>query len=393
MNTPARNRTQRTPARLAIATALALSLAPAVRPGPARAAEAKDFKFGMVLALTGPGSWYGVTMSRGAELAAEEINAAGGAAGYRLVPVIEDHRSGDTSAGQAAVRKLMDIDKVPFIEGSYGSVCTSVQPLCAENKVVLMNGGGTAPSLLNKPYLHNTRALGDTTALAVLKYLKDEKGCRKLATIFYNQESGITINREATKAWKAWGGTVVKEAMVATGQTDFTGEISQIRASRPECIGIWSYGTDVGYTVKDIRRLGITVPVAGVEFTPDAFAIAGKAFEGYLTGLDDFDPDLDDPATQRFVKHFRSKYGKDAKLDYYCANYYDLTYVLKELISRVSAKGGNPFDGAQLEAALRQDPRFPTVYGGTMELRPDGGVAKPISIFQVKDGKQVRLKR
>ncbi len=386
------SRSTRSAARVALLTALTLVLAMAARPEPARAAETQEFKFGMVLALTGPGSWYGVTMSRGAELAAEEINAAGGVAGYRLVPVIEDHRSGDTSAGQAAVRKLIDIDKVPYIEGSYGSVCTSVQPLCAENKVVLVNGGGTAPSLLNKPYLHNTRALGDTTALAVLKYMKEKKGCTRLATVYYNQESGVTITREAVKAWKAWGGTVVKEAMVATGQTDFSGEMAQLRAARPECIGIWSYGTDVGYTVKDARRLGLTVPIGGVEFTPDALAIAGKAFEGFLIGLDDFDPDIDNPMTQQFVKHVRAKYGADAKLDYYCANYYDLTYVLKELIARVKAKGGNPRDGAQLEAAIRDNPRFATVYGGTMELRPDGGVVKPVSIFEVKDGKQTRLR-
>jgi ABC-type branched-chain amino acid transport systems, periplasmic component len=360
--------------------------------GSAQTAELKNYKFGMILALTGPGSWYGVTMSRGAELAAEEINAAGGVAGYKLVPVIEDHRSGDTSAGQAATRKMIDIDKVAFIEGSYGSVCTSIQPLCAENRIVLVNGGGTAPSLLNKSYLHNTRALGDTCALGVLKYLWEKKGCRKLATIYYNQESGIGINREAVKAWKSWGGTVVKESLVATGQTDFTGEISQIRASKPDCIGIWSYGTDVGYTLKDIRRLGITAPVGGVEFTPDALAIAGKAFEGYLIGLDFFDPTLKNPMTQKFVKHFYSKYGADAKLDYYCANYYDITYMLKELIARVAAKGGNPFDGAQLEAALQRNPHFDSVYGGKMEVKKDGGVNKTISIFEIRDGKQVRIK-
>ncbi len=144
--------------------------------------------------------------------------------------------------------------------------------------------------------------------------------------------------------------------------------------------------------MKDARRLGLTVPIGGVEFTPDALAIAGKAFEGFLIGLDDFDPDIDNPMTQQFVKHFRAKYGADAKLDYYCANYYDLTYVLKELIARVKAKGGNPRDGAQLEAAIRDNPRFATVYGGTMELRPDGGVVKPVSIFEVKDGKQTRLR-
>ena len=95
--------------------------------------------------------------------------------------------------------------------------------------------------------------------------------------------------------------------------------------------------------------------------------------------------------TEKFVKHFYSKYGADAKLDYYCANYYDITYLLKELISRVAAKGGNPFDGAQLLASLQQNPRFDSVYGGKMELNKDGSVNKPISIFEVKEGKQVRI--
>lgn len=354
----------------------------------AQAPALKDYKFGMILALTGPGSWYGVTMSRGAELAADEINASGGAAGYKLVPVIEDHKSGDPSAGLAAARKLIDVDKVAFIEGSYGSVCTAVQPLCADNHVLLVNGGGTAPSLLNKSYLYNTRVLGDKCAEAVLKYLWDKKGCRTLATIYYNQESGITINQKATQAWKSWGGKVVKECLVQTGQTDFTGEVSQIRAAKPDCIGIWSYGTDVGYTVKDIRRLGLKIPVCGVEFTPDALAIAGKAFEGFYIGLDYFNPQLPDPMTQRFVQDFYKKYGKDAKLDFYCANYYDLTYMLKDLIARVVAKGGNPSDGAQLLAALQAEPRFASVYGGKMQLNRDGSVNKAISIFQVHNGKQ-----
>jgi branched-chain amino acid transport system substrate-binding protein len=359
--------------------------------GLAQGSDLKNYKFGMILAMTGAGAWYGVTMGRGAEVAAEEINVGGGVAGYKLVPVVEDHKSGDTSAGQAGARKLIDIDKVGFIAGSYGGICTSIQPLCAENHILLINGGGTAPSLLNKSYLYNTRALGDSHAIGVLKFLWEKRGCRKLATIYYNQESGITVNQAAVKAWKSWGGTVVKETMVASGQTSFTGEISQIKAAKPDCIGVWSYGTDVGYTLKDIKRMGVVVPVCGVEFTPDSLAIAGKAFEGFFIGLDYFDPNLKNPMTEKLVKRFYSKYGANEKLDYYTANYYDITYMLKELISRVAAKGGNPFDGAHLLAALQQNPHFDSVYGGKMELRENGSVNKPISIFEVKDGKQVRI--
>jgi ABC-type branched-subunit amino acid transport system substrate-binding protein len=68
--------------------------------GLAQGSDLKNYKFGMILAMTGAGAWYGVTMGRGAEVAAEEINVGGGVAGYKLVPVVEDHKSGDTSAGQ-----------------------------------------------------------------------------------------------------------------------------------------------------------------------------------------------------------------------------------------------------------------------------------------------------
>lgn len=358
----------------------------------ALAADLKPYKFGQILAMTGAGSWYGTTMSRGAELAAEEVNANGGVCGFKLVPVVEDHKSGDTSAGQSAARKLINLDKVPFIEGSYGSICTSIQPICAENKIVLVNGGGTAPTLMNKKYLHNTRLLGDQCAISVLRYLWNT-GCRTLATIYYNQESGITINKAATDAWKKWGGKVLEQALVSTGQTSFIGEVSRIKNLKPDCIGIWSYGTDVGYTLKDIRRLGINVPVCGVEFTPGAAAVGGKAFEGFLIGLDYFDPNVDYPLTQKFVKHFYKKYGKDAKLDYYCANYYDLTLMLAELINRVCKEGKDPTKGENLEAAIQKNPYFDSVYGGKMELKKDGSVSKPICIFAIKDGKQVIVDR
>src|SRR5262249_48389863 len=70
---------------------------------PATSGKGMTFKMGNVLALTGSGSFYGKTMSRGTDLAVEHIKAAGG-------PDIQvkyyDHKSGDAAAGQQAITEL-----------------------------------------------------------------------------------------------------------------------------------------------------------------------------------------------------------------------------------------------------------------------------------------------
>jgi len=75
----------------------------------AMSAELKDFNFGEILAMSGSGSWYGTTMERGTKIAIEEINSGGGAAGYKLVAFVEDHKSGLSTPAQNAFMKLTSI--------------------------------------------------------------------------------------------------------------------------------------------------------------------------------------------------------------------------------------------------------------------------------------------
>ena len=87
----------------------------------ALSADLKDFKFGQILAMTGSGSWYGITMERGTSIAVEEINKAGGVAGYKLSYVVEDHKSGLSTSAQNAFRKFTSIYKVSTIFSSFSA--------------------------------------------------------------------------------------------------------------------------------------------------------------------------------------------------------------------------------------------------------------------------------
>ena len=70
---------------------------------PATAGAGMEFKMGNVLALTGTGSFYGKTMTRGLDLAAKHIEAAGGPT---INVIYLDHKSGDAAAGKQAITEL-----------------------------------------------------------------------------------------------------------------------------------------------------------------------------------------------------------------------------------------------------------------------------------------------
>ena len=77
------------------------------------AAQQGPIKIGAILPLTGSGASYGVWMKGGTEMAAEEINAAGGIAGHKLEVIYEDHAA-DASKAVNAMRRLVEVEKVPF---------------------------------------------------------------------------------------------------------------------------------------------------------------------------------------------------------------------------------------------------------------------------------------
>lgn len=354
------------------------------------AGDSKEFKFGEILAMTGSGSWYGMTMERGTNIAIDEINNAGGPGGYKFIGIVEDHKSGLTTPAQNAFRKLTSVDKVPAILSSFSAPTLSIMAMAKQKKIIVFNGGASSPKLMNIPYLHNTRMLGDEIAPFTLKYLWD-MGYRTMATIYANQTAPISLNNAGTKYWKKLGGKVVSEQMHETGATNFTSEASIIKAKKPDIIFCPSTGLDVGYVIKALRKMGVKAPICGTEHSGDMEKVAGHASEGYLFASEFFDVKSDDPWTKRFVTTFKEKYGDDP--DFYAANYYELTYILKDLVNRVVSKGGNPLDGSQLEKAIWDDPKFKSIYGGYIKFKKNGTCEKPVVLFEIQKGTPVIIKK
>ena len=345
----------------------------------------KVYKVGAILAMTGSGAWYGKVMSQGILTAMDEINAKGGIDGIKLKLLIQDHESGKGAAAVSGFNKLVNIDKIAFSFSSYSTPTLSIVPIAKEKKVLLLNGGGVSPRLVNQPYLFNNRMLAIMHGGGVVARAA-ELGFKRMASIYWNDDAGIGTQKYVASRWKATGGTIVATEAHPVGATDYKPYLSKVAAASPDFLALWQWGKDWGITVKQAREMGFAKPILGVEYTPDGHKIAGDSAEGYEFVMDYFTPKGDDPWTRSFSAHYKEKFGEYP--EFYAANYYEGTYILAELIKAVKAEGGDYRSGDRLMAKLMEIKSFPSVYGGKIVFNPDHTCAKRTGLFRVVNGKK-----
>src|SRR3989440_7222298 len=136
----------------------AVSLAVAGVPAVARG-QGGVIRLGTLTPLTGNGGNDGPSMLKAMQWVAGEINAAGGVRGHPIQLVSEDDQTNPEAAVRAA-RKLIDVDKVAAIMGTWASaVTTTVAPLCWESKTFLttVSGSDTITQLPHQGYLIRTQ--------------------------------------------------------------------------------------------------------------------------------------------------------------------------------------------------------------------------------------------
>jgi len=352
--------------------------------------QQKTLEVGMLLAMTGPGAFYGRVMSRGAQLAVDQLNGAGGVGGFKLELVIEDHKSGDADAGVSGARKMLDVDKVPVILTSYSAPTLAIQPLAVEKQALLLNGGGVGSSLVGKPNLYNTRMLSSQTAPYIVQWAVGRVKAKRLATLYWNDAAGQGVNGSIKDTCAKLGCQVVAQEPHDIGAKAYTAQLARIKAARPDVVVLGSFGDDVGYILNQARAYGVTGPILGVDWTPNAEKIAGKAMDGYIIASDRFDPQGGDAKTKAFVEAYRAAHKETP--EFYAANYYEhVRFVLATLMKRIVDRKGDPSQPgellAEMKLALKEGVAFPSVYGGEMKLNTDGTVLKPLGVFEARGGK------
>ncbi|MBM3554758.1 MAG: hypothetical protein FJX47_04310 [Alphaproteobacteria bacterium] len=363
----------------AAALAVAVSL-------PVQAQEPASYKIGAILAMSGPASLYGTLMSRGINLAVEEINAKGGVNGVKLEAIIEDHKSGKAEEGVAAINRLISIHGVSAVMSSFSPPTLAIAPIADEKKIFVINGGGVSNALVGaSKYLYHNRSLASDLGIGAVMRAKD-LGAKKLAYVQWRTDAGDSIAKATEEFWKKGGGSVVAAESVQQGSTNIDTQVAKIRAAQPDAVGVWMFAPEVGLGIKRLREFGYRGPMIGVEFTKKDAELAGALADGFEYVTDYFRPSDEAPWSKAFHEAHLKKFNEAP--EFYGANYYEGVYVIAELISRARKAGvaAAGLNGETLKAALVANPSFDSVYGGKMTFQPNGVALKRVALFKVEGG-------
>jgi branched-chain amino acid transport system substrate-binding protein len=222
-------------------------------------AQAAPIKLGTLTPLTGAGGSYGPSMRKAMEFVAGEVNAAGGVLGRPIQLVSEDDQTSPEAAVRAA-RKLIDVDKVVAIMGTWASaVTTAVAPLCWESKTFLttVSGSDTITQLPHQGYLVRTQPNTNLQIGKLGEFLISLK-VKRVFVLAAQTPFALPSQKRLTEILPKGGGEVVGAVIYDKDKTTFRSEIDQALKAKPDMIYLNGYTPDCTVLMKELYKAGYT---------------------------------------------------------------------------------------------------------------------------------------
>jgi branched-chain amino acid transport system substrate-binding protein len=370
--------------RNAGAALLAVALLGVVAGAPSEAQQA-DIKIGVILTLSGPPGRAGNRQKDGAELAVERINAAGGIKGRKLRLVIQDD-AGDPNAAVTAFNTLAADDEIVAVYGTtIGSSTMAFAPLAkrAGMPVVFPNATYEITRLGNE-FLFRVAVPGDVEVRAAVDLAK-KSGWSRIAILHSNDAYG---KQGADLLAKMAAADVVASESFATSSTDYTPQLTKIRAARPDVIFVWGGVPFTGTAAKNAGQLGITAPLispTAAGAPANIAAAAGSSALAHWRILGVLDPANPLPRQKTGIEAAREKFKNEP--DVFVASGWDAMQVLAAALRSAPA-----INRAAIKSAL-ENVRGVEGMGGVYSYSAterEGTGADSLIWLRVVDGKLVR---
>ena len=230
-------------------------------------AQADPIKLATLTPLTGAGGSYGPSMAKVAAAVVEEVNKAGGVQGRRVVLVSEDDQT-SPEAGVRAARKLIDVDKVSCIMGTWASsVTTAVAPLCWESKTFLctVSGADSITQLPHQGYLIRTQPNSTLQVKRSGEFMLSV-GAKKVFTMIPQTPFTQATFDLMGKVLPA-GGATHQGLIYDDKKTTYRTEVDQALRAQPDMIFAAGYTPDTIVLLKDIYRAGFKGKIIGFGYS------------------------------------------------------------------------------------------------------------------------------
>lgn len=304
-------------------------------------AAEKEIRIGVVGPMTGPGVQYGASMKESAQLAVDEINAAGGVNGRKIVVFFEDDESNPAKA-VSSMQKLINKDQIAVAIGHYNSSCTlatmqvtqraKTPHLCPISTAAAVTESGNKYIFRN--CATNPMQVGQLANWAFTNLTKD--GGTKAAVIYENTDYGTGLTEifvDLAKKNPKW--EVLVQESYNPSDTDMIAQLTKIKSLNPDVLMIGGNLTEAAVIIRQAKEIGLNVQIMGLGggFSNDRFAeLAGVENVEGIVNVSYFEKSSTNPLAQEFVKNYIAKYNKDPDM------FGAATYEAVDIVAKVAEK-------------------------------------------------------
>ena len=340
---------------------------------------ADNIQIGFNVPLTGFAASDGKSALNGAELAVEQVNAAGGINGDKLELVVYDDQASPKESVPIA-QKLIEKDGViAAISGSYSGSTRAAAGIFQESGVPYISAYAIHPDITRAGnFVFRTSFVGEVQGRAGAKLVGESLGLKKVVIITLQNDFGKSLAGGFKEKAADFGIDIVAEYEYSIKDRQFGPIVSKVKADNPDGIYASGYFFTAGPLVSQLRAAGVKVPVIGQEgYDSQKFIdIAGPASEGTIITTS-LDRDSASPETQGFIAAFEKKSGERA--DMVAASAHTAVKVLAAALEKSGAG-----DKAALRDAIASTKL--TASTGAISFNDLGEVQKSVQVQVVKDG-------
>jgi len=300
-------------------------------------AEAADrIKIGFISTLSGPSAALGVDIRDGFQLA---VKMAGGKVGGFPAEVLVGDDQFKPEVGRQLAEKNVRLDKVNFLTGMvFSNIMLASVPVAFESKVIYVSPNAAPSPFAGKqcnPYLFVASWPNDAYHEAAGQHATN-RGYKNAYLIAPNYQAG----KDSLTGFKRfYKGNVAAEVYTQLGQLDYSAELAQVRAAKPDALYIFLPGGMGINFIKQFVAAGLSkdVPliVPGFGSDQDIIRPVGDAMLG-LFDTAHWAPDFDNAANRKFVAAFEKEYKRIPSV--FAAQGYDAALLIDAAVRDVKGK-------------------------------------------------------
>ncbi|MDD2402414.1 MAG: ABC transporter substrate-binding protein [Clostridia bacterium] len=351
---------------------------------------ATEVKIGINYELTGNVASYGESSVKGIMMAFDEINAAGGIDGMKIVPIKVDNKSDPAEATSLATRLMTQEDVVACLGPATSGNYMATIPVAMGNEIPIISASATADEGVTVDKKGNVNeyvfrlCYNDTFQGVTMANFAANNLSAKNAVIIQDKSSDYAegLAKNFISTFEGTGGTIVVQEGYVAKDKDFNAILTKIKGEEFDVIFLPGYYQEAGLVIKQARDLGITAPVLGADGfdSPVLLELAGADalndvyFSNHYSSLDK------DPKVQDFIAAYTEKYGVEPNA--FNALGYDLGNYIADAIKRAGST-----DPIAVKDALAGTENFVGVTG-SFSMGADHNPVKSIVVIGLKDGVQ-----